>query len=90
MTKTEFVSAIARKADLTKETAKKAVDAMTATITEELAKHGDVQIVGFGTFKTKERAQRTGRNIQTGEEITIPARSVPVFAAGSQLKEAVK
>ncbi|MBQ9437180.1 MAG: HU family DNA-binding protein, partial [Lachnospiraceae bacterium] len=58
-------------------------------ISEELKKHEKVQIIGFGTFQTTERAARTGRNPRTGEELNIPASITPVFKAGKTLKEAV-
>lgn len=55
-----------------------------------LAKGKKVQLVGFGTFEVRERAERTGRNPQTGEEMTIPATKVPAFKPGKELKTAVK
>ncbi|MBE5101452.1 HU family DNA-binding protein [Priestia aryabhattai] len=90
MKKAEFVEAVASKSELTKQEAKKAVDAVFETISTTLAKGEKVQLVGFGTFEVRERAERTGRNPQTGEEMTIPATKVPGFKVGKELKEAVK
>ncbi|MCE1635946.1 HU family DNA-binding protein [Enterobacter hormaechei] len=77
-------------ADLTKTQAKAALESTLNAITESL-KNGDaVQLVGFGTFKVNHRAERTGRNPQTGKEIKIAAANVPAFSAGKALKDAVK
>ncbi|KLU14572.1 MULTISPECIES: nucleoid-associated protein HU-alpha [Xenorhabdus] len=90
MNKTELVDAIAAGADLTKIQAKAALESTLNAITESL-KNGDaVQLVGFGTFKVNHRAERTGRNPQTGKEIKIAAANVPAFSAGKALKDAVK
>ncbi|MFD6210079.1 HU family DNA-binding protein, partial [Peribacillus sp. NPDC060253] len=88
MNKTELVSSVAAQAELTKEDAKKVVDALFETITTTLAKEEKIQLVGFGTFEVRDRAARTGRNPQTGEEIQIAASKVPAFKAGKELKEA--
>ncbi|MBK0009746.1 MULTISPECIES: HU family DNA-binding protein [Priestia] len=90
MNKTELVDAVATKSELTKQDSKKAVDALFETISNTLAKEEKVQLVGFGTFEIRERAERTGRNPQTGEEMTIPASKSPAFKPGKELKEAVK
>ncbi|AOH54807.1 MULTISPECIES: HU family DNA-binding protein [Bacillaceae] len=90
MNKTELVSSVAAQAELTKDDAKKVVDALFETITSTLAKEEKIQLVGFGTFEVRDRAARTGRNPQTGEEIQIAASKVPAFKAGKELKEAVK
>ncbi|AZV60040.1 HU family DNA-binding protein [Peribacillus castrilensis] len=90
MNKTELVSSVAAQAELTKDEAKKVVDALFETITATLAKDEKIQLVGFGTFEVRDRAARTGRNPQTGEEIQIAASKVPAFKAGKELKEAVK
>ncbi|MEP9405336.1 HU family DNA-binding protein [Peribacillus frigoritolerans] len=90
MNKTELVSSVAAQAELTKDDAKKVVDALFETITATLAKDEKIQLVGFGTFEVRDRAARTGRNPQTGEEIQIAASKVPAFKAGKELKEAVK
>jgi len=88
--KTELISSVAEKSELTKKDAEKAVNAIFASVEEALAKGEKVQLVGFGTFEVRERKARTGRNPQTGEEIQIPAAKVPAFKAGKALKEAVE
>ncbi|MEH7291712.1 HU family DNA-binding protein [Priestia megaterium] len=90
MKKAEFIEAVASKSELTKQDAKKAVDSLFETISTTLAKGEKVQLVGLGTFEARERSERTGRNPQTGEEMTIPATKVPGFKAGKEFKEAVK
>lgn len=89
MNKAELVSSVAEKTDLTKKDVEKAVAGILDTITETLARGEKVQLVGFGTFETRERAARKGRNPQTGEEIQIAATNVPVFKAGKALRESV-
>ncbi len=90
MNKTELVDAVATQAELSKQDAKKAVEALFETISNTLAKEEKIQLIGFGTFEVRERAARTGRNPQTGEEMTIPASKVPAFKPGKELKAAVK
>ncbi|MFE4118488.1 HU family DNA-binding protein [Priestia sp. YIM B13448] len=90
MNKTELVDAVATKSELTKQNSKKAVEALFETISNTLAQEEKIQLVGFGTFEIRERAERTGRNPQTGEEMTIPASKAPAFKSGKELKEAVK
>jgi DNA-binding protein HU-beta len=87
--KSELIDAIATSADLSKAAASNALDATLTAIEEALAKGDQVTLVGFGTFSVKERAARTGRNPQTGEEIQISAAKVPSFKAGKGLKDAV-
>ncbi|MDH2364190.1 DNA-binding protein [Priestia megaterium] len=90
MKKAELIDAVATKSELTKQDSKKAVDALFETISNTLAKEEKIQLIGFGTFEVRERAARTGRNPQTGEEMTIPASKVPAFKPGKELKAAVK
>ena len=90
MNKAELVSAVAEKADMSKKDAEKAVKAVFEVIEESLAQSEKVQLVGFGTFEVKDRAERTGRNPQTKETIMIPAAKVPGFKAGKALKDAVQ
>ncbi|WP_321998982.1 HU family DNA-binding protein, partial [Priestia megaterium] len=80
----------ATKSELTKQDTKKAVDALFETISNTLANEEKIQLIGFGTFEVRERAARTGRNPQTGEEMMIPASKVPAFKPGKELKEALK
>lgn len=89
MNKTELIAAIADKSGLTKADAEKALNTFIDVVTDALSDNDKVQLVGFGTFEVGERAERTGRNPQTGEEITIPACKVPKFKAGKALKETI-
>ena len=89
MNKTEFIAAVAEKAEISKKDSEKAVKAFIDVVTEELKKEHKVQVVGFGTFETRERAARKGLNPQTKEEIKIPACTVPAFKAGKALKDKV-
>ncbi len=89
MNKTELITALSEKAEVSKKDATAVLEAFTATVTEELAKKEKVALVGFGTFETKERAARIGRNPQTGKEMKIAASVAPVFKAGKALKDAV-
>ena len=89
MTKPELVSAMSEKTGVSKKDAAASIDAFVEIISDVL-KHGDkLQLVGFGTFEVSERAARTGRNPQTGEDIKIPAAKIPKFKAGAALKNAV-
>ena len=89
MNKTEFIAAIAEKAELSKKDAEKALKAFTDVVEEELKKGEKIQLVGFGTFEVSERAAREGRNPQTGETMKIEACKVPKFKPGKSLKDAV-
>ncbi len=90
MNKSELIEAVAASADLSKADAARAVDGMMAAITKTLKKGDSVSLVGFGSFSVRDRAARTGRNPQTGEEIKIEASKQPVFKAGKALKDAIK
>ncbi len=89
MKKSELVAAIAEKAELKKVDAEKALNAFVDAVTEALAKGDKIALVGFGTFETKKRAARQGKNPQTGAVINIAASTVPAFKAGRGLKDAV-
>lgn len=89
MNKTELVAAIAAKEGIEKKCAEKSVNAVFAAITEALAAGEKVQLVGFGTFETRDRAEKVARNPRTNETITVPATKVPAFKAGAALKKAV-
>lgn len=89
MNKTELINAVAEKADLSKKDAEAAVTAVIEAITGALIEGEKVQLVGFGAFEVKQRAERIGRNPQTKETIQIPASKTPVFKAGKALKDAV-
>ena len=90
MNKQELIEAIAEKSHTSRSDSKKMLDALLETVTETLAQGDNVQLIGFGTFKSTERKARSGRNPRTGETVTIPAKRVPSFTAGNALKEAVQ
>ena len=89
MNKQDLVAQVAAKADLSKQKAASAVDAVIETIKASLKKGDAVRLVGFGTFSVADRAATTGRNPRTGEKINIPASKQPKFKAGKDLKESV-
>ena len=89
MNKTELIAAVADEAGLSKKDAEKALKAFTDVIGSELKKGEKVQLVGFGTFEVSERAEREGRNPQTGEVMKIAASKAPKFKAGKALKDMV-
>lgn len=89
MNKSELIDLIAESADISKAKAGAALDATVEGITAALKEGDSVSLVGFGTFSVKERAERAGRNPQTGKAITIPAANVPGFKAGKALRDAV-
>lgn len=86
----ELIAKVAEKSGLKKKDAEAAVNSVFEVISEALANGDKVQLVGFGTFETRRRAARTGRNPQTGEEISIPESVVPAFKPGNKLKEVMK
>lgn len=90
MTKLELIKSLSEKTGLKKVEASAFLDAFVETVQEELAKDGDVTIVGFGKFAVSEHAERVGRNPQTGEKLVIPAHKIPVFKAGKVLKDSIK
>lgn len=89
MKKSELIEAIATNADVSKSVATKLFDSTIDQITKALQNGEEVSILGFGTFSVKHRAERSGRNPQTGEVIKIEAAKVPSFKAGKALKDAV-
>ena len=89
MNRAELVAKIAEKSELTKKDSEKALKAFVESVTEALADKDKVQLVGFGTFETRSRAERTGRDPRTGNPIKIPASNTPAFKAGKALKDAV-
>ena len=94
MNKSELIQALANKSKLSKADASRAVEALFGVsggiIATALRKGDRVQITGFGTFETKKRKARTGRNPRTGKEIRIGPTTSPSFRAGKGLKDAVK
>ncbi len=89
MNKTELVAAMAERTELSKKDTEAALKAFTDVVAEELKKGEKIQLVGFGTFEVSERQARTGRNPQTGAEMTIPASKAPKFKAGKALKDMI-
>lgn len=89
MNKTELVAKAAEKAGITKKDTGQAADAIFEVISDTLSNGNKVQIMGFGSFEPKERAERTGRNPQTGEEINIPASTTVSFKPSKTLKQIV-
>ena len=89
MNKADLTAKIAEKAGLSKKQAADALDAFTSSVVEAVASGDKVQLIGFGTFEVSERAARTGRNPQSGEEIKIPASKSLKFKVGKAAKDAV-
>ena len=89
MNKTELVSAMAERLGASKKHSEEALTVALDLITEALAEGEKVQLVGFGAFEVKTRAERVGRNPKSGDTIKIPASKTPVFKAGKALKDAV-
>lgn len=90
MTKAELIDRIASGAGISKTDASKALDSTLNSIKASLKKGQKVTLVGFGTFSTKKRKARKGRNPRTGQVINIPAAKVPKFTSGKALKDAVR
>ena len=89
MNKAELITSMAEKSQLTKKDAESALKAFIDSVQEALENGDKVQLIGFGTFETRERAAREGRNPRTKETITIPASTVLVFKAGKEFKDRV-
>ena len=87
MNKEELVQEIAKKANVTQKEASEVLSAWVDTIQKTVAKGKKVTLVGFGTFESRKRAARVGRNPQTGKELKIAAKTVPAFSAGKKFKE---
>ena len=89
MNKTEMADRLAARTGVSKGAARDAVDGVFAIIGEALADGEDVRLPGFGTFSTRSRPARTGRNPRTGEAVSISASTSPTFRAGKTLKDTV-
>ena len=89
MNKTDLITAIAEETGMTKKDVATVVDAAFDKITAAMAAGDKVQLVDFGTFETRERKERVGRNPRTKEEVKIAACKAPAFKAGKALKDAV-
>mgnify|MGYP000316410442 CR=1 FL=1 len=89
MNKTELIAAVAEKASISKKESEVVINAALETIIDSLKNDEKVQLVGFGTFETKTRAAREGRNPRTGKTIKIAASKYPAFSAGKAFKDSV-
>ena len=89
MNRQQLIEAIAKETSHTKADTNRFLDAFINTVQRNMRKD-EVKLIGFGTFKTSRRKARTGRNPQTGEELRIKARTVPIFRPGAQLREYVQ
>jgi DNA-binding protein HU-beta len=90
MNKTELIEAAAASTGMTKSDIQTALDAILEAIAAEVGRGNKVTLTGFGNFELRERAPRTGRNPQTGEQIHVAASRTPAFKAGKSFKDAVK
>ncbi|HXK60963.1 MAG TPA: HU family DNA-binding protein [Acidobacteriota bacterium] len=89
MNKSELIDAIAKDAKISKNQASEVMNALEKNVQSALSKGDKVTLVGFGTFSVSQRAERTGRNPQTGKPIKIAAKKVVRFAPGKALKDAI-
>ncbi len=89
MNKAEMADRLAARTGLSKAVAKEAVDGVFGAISDALANGEEVRIAGFGTFGTRNRPARTGRNPSTGEAVSISTSTSPTFKAGKTLKDAI-
>lgn len=89
MNKNELIAAVAEATGVSKKDTAAVIGATFDKITEAMASSDKVQLIGFGTFETRERGERVGKNPQTGETVTIAACKVPALKAGKSLKDAV-
>lgn len=90
MNKQDLITRIAQNSGMTKKDVEAVINNFLNEITQALSEGEKVQLIGFGTFETRKRSGRVGRNPQTGATIEIPESLIPTFRAGSRLKEAVK
>ena len=89
MNKSELVAKVAADTELKKGEVEKVIDSLLSTIKEVMVSGDKLQLVGFGTFEAKDRAEKEGVNPATGEKITIPACKVPSFKPGKALKDEI-
>ncbi|MCH7921961.1 MAG: integration host factor subunit beta [Nitrospinae bacterium] len=89
MTKAELVEKVAERIDLTKKQTEVIVNTVFQSITEALADGDKVELRGFGSFRVRHRHSREGRNPKTGATVFIPAKKVPFFKAGKELREII-
>ena len=89
MTKAELVEDVADAAELTKKDAERLVEIVFESIIETLNQGEKIELRGFGSFRVRERGARRGRNPKTGDPVSIPAKRVPYFKPGKELKELI-
>ena len=89
MNKQDLVLQVANKMQVTQKQSEEMLSTVLDSIVKSVSKGNKVTLVGFGTFESRKRKQRKGRNPQTGQEIEIPASTVPRFSAGKQFKQSV-
>ena len=89
MTKAELVDEVGREASLTRKHSEVIVDAVFGAILEALQRGDKIELRGFGSFRVRERGSRTGRNPKTGEGVVVPAKKVPYFKPGKELRELI-
>ncbi|QUW00060.1 integration host factor subunit beta [Chloracidobacterium sp. MS 40/45] len=89
MTKADLVEVVARAADLTKKDAEVVVEEVFAAIIESLNRGEKIELRGFGSFRIRQRNSRRGRNPKTGDAVDIPAKAVPYFKPGKELRELI-
>jgi integration host factor subunit beta len=89
MTKAELVEDVARAAELTKKDAERLVEIVFESIIETLNQGEKIELRGFGSFRVRERGARRGRNPKTGDPVDIPAKRVPYFKPGKEMKELI-
>lgn len=90
MNKAEFINAISEESNFSKKDVANMFETMTKVITDTLKANDKITLAGFGTFETRRRAAREGRNPHTGETINIAAKRVPAFKASGKLKESIQ
>ena len=89
MTKAELVEEVAKESDLTKKDAEVIVQTVLDSITDALQNGEGVELRGFGSFRIRSRSPRQGRNPKTGSDVSVPAKKVPHFKPGKELRDLV-
>jgi integration host factor subunit beta len=89
MTKAELVDALAKASALTRKHSEVIVDAVFTSILDALQRGDKIELRGFGSFRVRRRGSRTGRNPKTGEGVVVPAKNVPYFKPGKELRELI-
>jgi integration host factor subunit beta len=87
MTKAELVEEVAKESDLTKKDAEVIVQTVLDSITDALQRGEGVELRGFGSFRIRSRSPRLGRNPKTGSDVSVPAKNIPHFKSGKELRD---